>query len=280
MTYLVLAGIVTLLFFTSQGGNSPSSSAWSSRDFYSKTVNAMDKGHAAGAGSGGSNAPPAQKNIANHDVDADGDIDEDDDMLSKQISDRLRQAEQKAKDIAQAKGPNKPETPEEVVGVGSSASGQKKPILKDGIEVEETQEDHEVEDELNAILKKSPSMDRHLHALSVSANARSVIIFSKSYCPYSKAAKGILLEKYTIEPAPFVVELDHHPLGPRMQAKLGEMTGRRTVPNVMVSGQSIGGGDDIAALDRERALADKITSIGGARIRVSLRFEQNAQKAG
>lgn len=106
-----------------------------------------------------------------------------------------------------------------------------------------------------------------------------VIIFSKSYCPYSKTAKGILLEKYVIEPAPFVVELDLHPLGPKIQARLGEMTGRRTVPNVMVYGQSIGGGDDISAMDRERALADKITSLGGTRIAVSLRFEQSAHKA-
>jgi glutaredoxin len=92
-------------------------------------------------------------------------------------------------------------------------------------------------------------------------------------------AKGILLDKYTIEPAPFVVELDQHPLGPKIQARLGEMTGRRTVPNVMVYGQSIGGGDDISALDKEKTLADKITSLGQTRISISLRFAQSAQKA-
>lgn len=106
-----------------------------------------------------------------------------------------------------------------------------------------------------------------------------VIIFSKSYCPYSKAAKGILLEKYTIEPAPYVVELDKHPLGVRIQDRLGEMTGRRTVPNVMVYGQSIGGGDEVAAMDRMKTLADKIQSIADDRIKVSLRFEQTAQKS-
>jgi hypothetical protein len=58
------------------------------------------------------------------------------------------------------------------------------------------------------------------------------------------------------------------------------MTGRKTVPNVMVYGKSIGGGDDIAALDNERALADKITSLTGTRVEVSLRFAQSAQKAG
>lgn len=105
-----------------------------------------------------------------------------------------------------------------------------------------------------------------------------VIIFSKSYCPYSKRAKGVLLEKYVIEPTPFVVELDQHPLGPRMQAKLGEMTGRRTVPNVLVYGQSIGGGDDIVLLDTEKTLAEKITTLGQSHIKVALRFGESAQK--
>jgi glutaredoxin len=89
-----------------------------------------------------------------------------------------------------------------------------------------------------------------------------------------------LLEKYVIEPAPYVVELDLHPLGPKIQAKLGEMTGRKTVPNIMVYGKSIGGGDDIADLDRKKALADKITSLGGSRIDVAERFVDSAQKAG
>jgi glutaredoxin len=39
----------------------------------------------------------------------------------------------------------------------------------------------------------------------------TVIIFSKSYCPFSAKAKRILVEKYSIVPAPFVVELDQHP---------------------------------------------------------------------
>lgn len=74
------------------------------------------------------------------------------------------------------------------------------------------------------------------------------------------------MDKYSIVPAPFVVELDQHPLGPRLQQLLAESTGRRTVPNIMVNGQSIGGGDDIAALDRDDELASKIKSLGGKRI--------------
>ncbi|KAK3311239.1 thioredoxin-like protein [Chaetomium strumarium] len=253
LVYLVFAGFVTLLFFTSKARHSRDVDRHSLNDFFSKTKNAMDKQH------------PGEKVMAGHDVDPDGDIDKDDDILAKQMADRLRQAEQKAKDSAEAKGPNKPDVPEKVIGVGSSASGQQKrpPKAVEAGTEEETTEDHEVEAELNSILKKSP-----------------VIIFSKSYCPYSKRAKGILLEKYVIEPAPYVVELDLHPLGPKIQAKLGEMTGRKTVPNIMVYGKSIGGGDDIADLDRKKALADKITSLGGSRIDVAERFVESAQKAG
>lgn len=103
-----------------------------------------------------------------------------------------------------------------------------------------------------------------------------VIIFSKSYCPYSKRAKGILLEKYVIEPAPYVVELDLHPLGRKIQDRLAIITKRTTVPNIMIYGKSIGGGDDVAALDNDNKLAAKIKELGGKRVEVSKRFSEKS----
>jgi len=91
---------------------------------------------------------------------------------------------------------------------------------------------------------------------------QTVIIFSKSYCPHSKRAKHILLDKYILDPAPFVVELDQVPLGLNLQARLAELTGRKTVPNVLINGVSIGGGDDVAALDDNNKLIDKIKDLG------------------
>lgn len=93
-----------------------------------------------------------------------------------------------------------------------------------------------------------------------------VIIFSKSWCPYSKKAKSILLEKYSIVPSPYVVELDKHPLGTGLQSALEQSTGRRTVPNVLINGKSIGGGDDVEALDMSGELVDKVKTMGGKRI--------------
>ena len=57
-----------------------------------------------------------------------------------------------------------------------------------------------------------------------------VIIFSKTYCPHSQAAKNLFLRAYKIVPAPFVVELDDHPHGAELQDLLAKRTGRRTVP--------------------------------------------------
>jgi glutaredoxin len=93
-----------------------------------------------------------------------------------------------------------------------------------------------------------------------------VIIFSKSYCPYSKKAKHILLEKYNIKPEPYVVELDQSPIGQQLQAFLHKSTGRRTVPNILLMGKSIGGGDDIEELDQTDTLVAKVKEIGGSRI--------------
>ena len=93
-----------------------------------------------------------------------------------------------------------------------------------------------------------------------------VIIFSKTYCPHSKRAKHILLDTYKIVPSPYVVELDEHPLGPQLQATLGQSTGRRTVPNILITGKSIGGGDEVAALHGSGKLLETVTTMGGKRI--------------
>lgn len=67
-------------------------------------------------------------------------------------------------------------------------------------------------------------------------------------------------------PSPFVVELDEHPLGVGLQFALQKSTNRRTVPNILINGKSIGGGDDIEDLDTSGTLIDKIRAMGGKRI--------------
>lgn len=60
-----------------------------------------------------------------------------------------------------------------------------------------------------------------------------------------------------------MVELDKHPMGQELQSLLADSTGRRTVPNVLIGGRSIGGGDDTAALDEKGELAATVKAMGG-----------------
>ncbi|SPO00921.1 related to glutaredoxin [Cephalotrichum gorgonifer] len=203
---------------------------------------------------------PLPRDLTDHspgiDRDADGDVDIGDAAAAREMTGRLKQAELKAKDLANSKSPLKPDLPSEVIGVGSAADGQTEGDVEGG----EAEGEHAAEQELRLILKKAP-----------------VIIFSKTYCPHSKKAKAVLLNKYLIEPAPHVVELDIHPQGPELQALLKEKTGRGTVPNVMVNGVSIGGGDDIAALDASGELAAKVEDLGEARkVEMRLRGPEGA----
>ncbi|KAK6530171.1 hypothetical protein TWF694_003538 [Orbilia ellipsospora] len=160
-------------------------------------------------------------------------IDAEDLAIEKQLkSQRLKDAEAAAKAKANAKAPNPPPGME-------AAAGKPKGAPKKW----------DVHVEIDEFLAMSP-----------------IIIFSKSYCPYSKKAKALLLETYKITPAPYVIELDLHDHGSEIQDELEKMTGRRTVPNILVQGRSIGGSDDIAALEANGQLVKKIRQFGGKNI--------------
>ena len=77
-----------------------------------------------------------------------------------------------------------------------------------------------------------------------------VVIFSKTTCPFSKRLKALLHDNYQITPQPAIVELDRHTHGAELQKYLAEVSGRRTVPNVLVgkASKSRGGSDDMMAL--------------------------------
>jgi hypothetical protein len=159
---VALGVIVTMLFFTSQWRATREHDTRSIQDFYHNTVNAMD---ASRRGSGGAQIvmngkAGTQVNPQAKDKDGDGTVGADDVQESEQMAERLRAAEQKAKDSANAKAPLKPDSPGKVVGVGSSAGGQGKKgktTTSEASREDETAEEHEVEVTLNEILKRSPS---------------------------------------------------------------------------------------------------------------------------
>ncbi|ORY73202.1 glutaredoxin, partial [Protomyces lactucae-debilis] len=69
-----------------------------------------------------------------------------------------------------------------------------------------------------------------------------VMVFSKSYCGHSRAAKT-LLKQQGIQHT--VVELDQHPNGAMMQKYLGAKTKQHTVPQTFKKGRFIGGNSDL-----------------------------------
>lgn len=71
--------------------------------------------------------------------------------------------------------------------------------------------------------------------------ANDIAMFSFTTCPFCRRAKDALDEtSYSYS----VLELDEHANGNAMRAVLGKRTGRTSVPNIFVNGQSIGGCND------------------------------------
>ena len=73
----------------------------------------------------------------------------------------------------------------------------------------------------------------------------TVVLFTKSYCPYCKKVKELFRELGVVDAV--ITELDEDVDGPAIQAALIEVTGQRSVPCVFVGGQHVGGNDDAQA---------------------------------
>ncbi|KAG9011273.1 glutaredoxin [Tulasnella sp. JGI-2019a] len=81
-----------------------------------------------------------------------------------------------------------------------------------------------------------------------------IVIFSKSYCPYCKRAKALFSEQYPDKKTQ-IYELDERDDGSEIQGYLLEKTGQRTVPNIFVNQEHVGGSDDLVAAKQSGKLA-------------------------
>ncbi|KAJ3042807.1 Glutaredoxin-1 [Rhizophlyctis rosea] len=79
-----------------------------------------------------------------------------------------------------------------------------------------------------------------------------VVVFSKTYCPYCTRAKR-LLDSLNVKYALF--ELDTRDDGSEIQGYLQSKTGQRTVPNIFIKQQHVGGCDDLHAKQADGSLA-------------------------
>ncbi len=82
-------------------------------------------------------------------------------------------------------------------------------------------------------------------------------MYTGRVCPYCARAKALLTKK-GVEFTEEMVDLD-----PNGRQKLVDLTGRRTVPQIIVDGNPIGGWDDLAALDQAGEL-DALLGVAGS----------------
>ncbi len=90
-------------------------------------------------------------------------------------------------------------------------------------------------------------------------NFTQVVIFSKSTCPYCSATKGLFqqLQNNNEDGKPLqvkIIELDRTNEGSKIQDELYRLTQQRTVPNVFVNNQHVGGNDNTQAAYRNGQL--------------------------
>lgn len=75
-----------------------------------------------------------------------------------------------------------------------------------------------------------------------------VIVYSADYCPYCTNAKA-LLKRNNIAFEEIRVDLN-----PELREEMIAKSGRRTVPQIFINGQAIGGYSELYALEKEGQL--------------------------
>ena len=72
----------------------------------------------------------------------------------------------------------------------------------------------------------------------------TVTMYATAVCPYCIRAEQLLHRKWVVEIENIRVDLQ-----PELRTAMMERTGRRTVPQIFIDGEHIGGYDDLASLN-------------------------------
>ena len=94
-----------------------------------------------------------------------------------------------------------------------------------------------------------------------------ILILSKSYCPYCIRAIRLFQSHRVIldHHLPIkIIQLDEESWGSEMQREAAKVTGRRTVPNIWIKGENVGGCDDVVAMDKHGGLTMKLLALTGS----------------
>ncbi len=84
-----------------------------------------------------------------------------------------------------------------------------------------------------------------------------VLMYSTAVCPYCVRAEQLLKRKGVREIEKIRVDLQ-----PELRVAMMEKTGRRTVPQIYITGAYVGGCDDLASLDHAGGLDELLAKSG------------------
>lgn len=82
----------------------------------------------------------------------------------------------------------------------------------------------------------------------------NIVMYTTAYCPYCANAERLLQSKGVED-----IEKIHIDLDPALRDEMMQKTGRRTVPQIYIDDQHIGGFDDLRALDQAGELDPLLT---------------------
>jgi glutaredoxin 3 len=85
------------------------------------------------------------------------------------------------------------------------------------------------------------------------AKQPEILMYKTSYCPYCVRAKRLLVDRKGMVITE--IDIEQNPL--KKEEMLSLSGGRRTVPQIFINGQHIGGCDDLEALEKRGDL-DKL----------------------
>ncbi|KAF9624521.1 hypothetical protein IFM89_011634 [Coptis chinensis] len=101
--------------------------------------------------------------------------------------------------------------------------------------------------------------DMALSKAKTIVSSNPVVVFSKTYCGYCTKVKQLFLQ---LGASYNIVELDIESDGDEIQTALATWTGQRTVPNVFIGGDHIGGCDAVLAMHKQGKLVPRLNEVG------------------
>ena len=91
-------------------------------------------------------------------------------------------------------------------------------------------------------------------------STEKVVVYSKSFCPHCIATKKLLLS-HGVD-ATYVSVNQVNKDGRKIQSILFELTKQRTVPNIFIAGQHVGGNSDLHRLAKSGDLKARLDGAG------------------